>query len=93
MRVRRSFSKKFKREIVEAIASGSATAVEISREYSISPVVISKWKRDYKTGKFFENTDASDIVKLELKVRELERVVGVNPLPRTHCILKFLKLK
>jgi len=75
MRVRRSFTNEFKKE-VEAIVSGSATQTELSREYSISPVVISKWKKDYKTGKFFENADASDIARLKLKVRELERLVG-----------------
>jgi len=46
MRSRRSFSKEFKREIVETVVSGQATAAEISREYSIYPVVISKWKKN-----------------------------------------------
>jgi len=52
MRVRKSFTNKFKKEVIGAIVSGSATQAELSREYSISPVVISKWKKDYKTGKF-----------------------------------------
>ena len=76
MRIRRSFPKEFKREVVEAIVSGSATAAEIAREYSISPVMITKWKKDYKTGKFFENVDATDIARLKLKVREMERTIG-----------------
>lgn len=76
MRVRRSFSVEFKEEIVEAIVSGSATAAEIAREYSISPVMISKWKKDYKTGKFFENADSSNIARFKLKVREMERTIG-----------------
>lgn len=76
MRVRRSFTNEFKKEVVEAIVSGSATQAELSREYSISPVVISKWKKDYKTGKFFENVDSQDMAKLELRVRELERLLG-----------------
>lgn len=76
MKKRRSFSREFKKDIVEAIVSGQASAAELSREYSISPVVISKWKKDYKAGKFFEKAEASDIARLELKVRELERLVG-----------------
>lgn len=76
MRIRRSFPKEFKKEIVEAIVSGSATAAEIAREYSISPVMITKWKKDYKTGKFFENGDATDIARLKLKIREMERTIG-----------------
>lgn len=76
MKKRRSFSKEFKREIVETIVSGQASAAEIAREYHISPILISKWKKDYKEGKFFENNNSTDIARLKLKVRELERLVG-----------------
>jgi len=76
MRSRRSFSKEFKKEIVETVVSGQASAAEIAREYHISPMLISKWKKDYKAGKFFENANSTDIARLELKVRELERLVG-----------------
>ena len=37
MRVRRSFSDDFKKQIVESIVSGSTTQAEIAREYKISP--------------------------------------------------------
>jgi len=37
MRVRRSFSDDFKKQVVESIVSGSATQAELSREYKISP--------------------------------------------------------
>ncbi len=36
MRVRRSFSNDFKKQVVESIVSGSATQAELSREYKIS---------------------------------------------------------
>ncbi|GAG59870.1 unnamed protein product [marine sediment metagenome] len=39
-------------------------------------MVISRWKKDYMDGKFFENLSSTDIKRLELKIRELERVVG-----------------
>jgi len=77
MRVRRSFSDDFKKQVVESIVSGSATQTEISREYKISPVIINRWKKDYKSGKFFEkNVSSHDMTKLELRVRELERLLG-----------------
>ena len=76
MRKRRSFTSEFKKEIAEAIVGGQASAVELAREYSISPMIISRWKKDYLDGKFFENLNSSDIKRLELKVRELERLVG-----------------
>ena len=75
-RERRSFSNDFKKQIVESVVSGSATQAEMAREYKISPVLINKWKKDYKAGKFFENVDSQDIAKLELRVRELERLLG-----------------
>jgi len=75
-RERRSFSNDFKRQIVESIVSGSATQAELSREHGISPILINRWKKEYKTGRFFENVNSSDMAKLELRVRELERLVG-----------------
>jgi len=76
MRARRSFSDDFKKQIVESIVSGSATQAELAREYRISPVMINRWKKDYKKGKFFENVSSQDMAKLELRIRDLERLVG-----------------
>jgi len=76
MRARRNISRDFKKQIVESIVSGLATQAELAREYKISPVMISRWKKDYKAGKFFENVSSHDMAKLELRIRELERLVG-----------------
>jgi len=75
MRVRRSFERQFKREITEAIVSGKISQLEISRKYSISPVIISRWKKEYYSGKFFENTNP-DYARLSIKIKELECMVG-----------------
>ncbi len=48
-RVRRSFGNDFKKQIVESIVSGTSTQAELAREYNISPVLINKWKKDYKS--------------------------------------------
>ena len=76
MRARRSFGNDFKKQMVESIVSGSATQAEMTREYRISPVMINRWKKDYKAGKFFENVSSHDMAKLELRIRELERLLG-----------------
>jgi len=76
MRERRSFSNDFKKQIVESIVSGSATQAELARKHRISPVMINRWKKDYKAGKFFENVSSQDMAKLELRIRDLERLVG-----------------
>ena len=75
-RQRRNFENDFKRQIVESIVSGTSTQAEMAREYKISPVLINKWKKDYKTGKFFENVDSHNMAKQELRIRELERLLG-----------------
>jgi len=75
-RERRSFSNDFKKQIVESIVSGSATQAELAREHRISPVMINRWKKDYKKGKFFENVSSQDMARLELRIRDLERLVG-----------------
>ncbi|MDZ7837940.1 MAG: helix-turn-helix domain-containing protein [Actinomycetota bacterium] len=65
-----------RRQIVESIVSGTSTQAELAREYRISPVLINKWKKDYRAGKFFENVDSQDMAKLRLRVSELERLLG-----------------
>ncbi len=76
VRQRRSYSNDFKKQVVESILSGSSTQAELAREHRISPVMISRWMKDYKTGKFFENATSQDMAKLELRIRDLERLVG-----------------
>jgi transposase len=75
VRARRTFTKEFKREVVELVVSGKASQLEISRKYGISPVVISRWNSQYHQGKFFENTNP-DTTRLKIRVRELERLIG-----------------
>jgi transposase len=76
VRQRRSFDNEFKKQVVESILSGSATQAEMAREHRISPVMINRWQKDYKAGKFFENVTSQDMAKLELRIRDLERLVG-----------------
>ena len=75
MRARRSFDRQFKREITEAIVSGKISQLEVSRKYNISPVVVSRWKKEYYSGKFFENTNP-DYARVQVRIKELERMVG-----------------
>ena len=76
VRERRNFSNDFKKLVVESILWGLSTQAEIAREHRISPVLTSRWKKDYKAGKFFENVIGQDIARLELKIIDLGRLVG-----------------
>ena len=75
MRIRRTFSQEFKRETTEAVVSGKISQLGVSRKYEISPVIVSRWKKEYYAGKFFENTNP-DYTRLSIKIKELERMVG-----------------
>ena len=90
MRARRTFTNEFKREVVELVVSGKVSQLEISRKYSISPVVISRWKSEYHQGKFFENTNP-DTTRLEIRVRELERLIGELTV-ENRTLKKMIKL-
>jgi len=76
VRQRRSYSNDFKKQVAESMLSGSSTQAELAREHRISPVILNRWKNDYKDGKFFENVTSQDMAKLELRIRDLERLVG-----------------
>jgi transposase-like protein len=76
MKIRRTFSDEFKAKIVEMVAAGTASQTELSRKYGISPVMIGRWKREYSSGKFFENTNNFNIASLKIRILELERLVG-----------------
>jgi len=76
MRARRTFDDEFKAKIVETIAAGAASQAEISRKYGISPVMIGRWKKEYLSGKFFENANNTDIAGIKIRMAELERLVG-----------------
>ena len=58
------------------IAVGKVSQAEFSRKYGISPVIIGRWKREYSTGRFFENTNNFDIASLKVRISELECLVG-----------------
>ena len=76
MRIRRTFSDEFKTKIIETIAMGSESQAEVSRKYQVSPVMISRWKKEYAAGKFFENKNNHDIASLKIRISELERLIG-----------------
>ena len=86
MRIRRAFNIEFKREIAELIVSGKATQLELSRKYNISPVIISRWKKEYYSGKFFENK-STDYARFEIRVKELSLGEG-----SIKTLVKHLKI-
>lgn len=76
MRKGRNFIDDFKKEIVEIVLLGNMLAAQLSREYSISPTLISNWKKAYLNGKLFESSGTEDITRLKLRIKKLEWLVG-----------------
>ncbi|MCP4651638.1 MAG: transposase [PVC group bacterium] len=74
MRRRRSFSKEFKRGLIEELLSGASKVSELCRKHDLSNPLISNWKQDYLDGKL-DNEPVTD-AGYKHKVEELERMVG-----------------
>jgi len=79
MTSRRTFSVAFKRQVVEELLSGSATAAQLSRRHNISSGLIGYWRHRYTEGKLVEGPSRSERALAEPRLwrgAELERLVG-----------------
>ena len=72
---RRQFSRDFKLQVLCEIEAGKSIA-QASREYQISPSLISRWQEQHKQyqGRAFGGNGS--MYKYEAKIAELERMVG-----------------
>ena len=76
MSTRRTFSKEFKRQVVEEILSGGTTTAAACRKYTIAYPVIARWKKDYSLGRLDNEPTTEEgyqekIARLEQKVGQL----------------------
>ena len=53
-RPRRKFETGFKKQLVAQIETGQITATQASRTHSLSPTVISYWRKQFQTGELSE---------------------------------------
>ena len=84
MKNRLSFSKDFKKEVVEQIISGGTTTAATSRKYSIAYALIARWQKEYAMGKL-DNTPTID-EGWEEKVNQLEQMI--DELTMENALLK-----
>jgi transposase-like protein len=75
-RTRRNFSAEFKGKVVLEIISGSKSAAEVCREYSLKPDLVSHWKNQFvaNAAQVFENGTKAD--PQQARIEELERLAG-----------------
>ncbi|MGE4338098.1 MAG: transposase, partial [Pigmentiphaga sp.] len=49
---RRSFSRAFKKEVVELLLQDAATVAEVAREYDLHPNLLCRWRSNYLRGHY-----------------------------------------
>jgi transposase-like protein len=74
MRKRRSFTRDFKLSILGEL-NGKSMA-EVCREHSLHPVIICKWKREYKADPQRAFSGKGNLWKVEAEVAKYERLLG-----------------
>jgi transposase len=72
---KRRYSRDFKLSILQQIEAGKSIA-EVSREHSINPTMICKWKKRYNENPEMAFSGNGNISTLEVKIGKLERTIG-----------------
>ena len=75
MRARRTFTRDFKISVLRELENGKGTA-QVCRENSIHPMLLYRWKREYRDNPKTAFGGRGNICKLEATNAELERLVG-----------------
>jgi transposase len=76
MQKRRSFSGRFKAQVVLEVLTGVKSAAQVCREHGIKETLLSRWKQEFieRSPEVFERRGGHN--PQEARVAELERVVG-----------------
>lgn len=88
MRIRRTFTKEFKKQVVENILSGVLTPAAACRQYNIAYPVISRWQKAYSLGQL--DNEPSTEAGFQLKIEQLERMLGQLAM-ENNVLKKILK--
>jgi transposase len=76
--MKRSFSKEFKRKVVEEWVAGQIGPAQLYRKYEISPGLLYNWKRQYGRGKY-DNEPTSEVI-----IGRPDQRVGADGRPVNH---------
>lgn len=87
MRQKRTYTKEYKRQIIEEVQSGSIVLAEALRKYELNSSTYYNWVQQYDRGRL-DNTPSPQGALLN-KVAELERKVG--QLTMENDLLKKLR--
>ncbi len=74
MKLRRTFTKEFKLSVVQELEATSLA--EVCRAHSVSPSVLSRWKREYDENPKEAFSGHGNIWKEDARISQYERLVG-----------------
>lgn len=76
MRKRRSFSGRFKAQVVLEVLTGAKSAAQVCREQGIKETLLSRWKQEFieRAPELFERNRGQN--QQDERMAELERVIG-----------------
>ncbi len=74
MRKQRSFTRGFKRQVIEELLSGVSTPAQICRRHEISSGLLYYWKKQY--GQADLGSHGKREAALEERIRQLEQMLG-----------------
>lgn len=74
MRTRRTFDREFKLGIIKELEVKSP--VEVSREHNIHPVLLTKWKKDFKENPEKAFSGKGNLWKTEAELENYKRMVA-----------------
>jgi transposase len=77
-RIRRSFSNEFKAKVALAALKGEKTMAELSSEFGVQAVMITRWRNEAKEGfaGVFGNKGHQEAKEYESKIEELYKTIG-----------------
>lgn len=75
---RRSFSREFKLEVCQQLATGEKRPAQVCREHNLASSLLYRWRQQYaQDGELaFSPGPATEVEALERQVTELERFCG-----------------
>ena len=74
MKNQRTFSREFKRQVIEELLSGVSTAAQLCRRHRLSSSLLYHWKKQYAQGGY--DNEPTKEAALEERVRQLEQMLG-----------------
>ncbi len=78
--VKKSYTREFKLNVVQAVESGELRPAQACREYHIAESVLSRWRQEVRLrgtqAAFTSSTTPSATSDYETRIAELERVCG-----------------